>query len=89
MRRRTSRFRIEVVELDEAEHETNPFARAFFDDDSADTTEIKLLAAVAQRLATSDREIVELPRARAPRSTASGSAPLEIDDEITTIIAKP
>lgn len=84
--RRTSRFRIEVIELDETENETHPFARAFESDD-CDTTEIKLLAAVAQRLATSD--IVELPRNRAPRSTASGSAPLEIDDEITTILAKP
>ncbi len=84
---RTSRFRIEVIELDDAEHETNPFARSF-DHDSADTTEIKLLAAVAQRMAT-DREFVELPRSRAPRGTQSSSAPLEIDDEITTIIAKP
>ena len=36
-----------------------------------------------------DREFVELPRSRAPRGTQSSSAPLEIDDEITTIIAKP
>jgi hypothetical protein len=76
---RSSRLRIEVIELDETE--THPFARALADDDK---TEIKVLAAVAQRLA-SDHDIVELPRSRAPRSTASGNAPLEIDDEITTI----
>jgi hypothetical protein len=83
---RSSRFRIEVIELDEAENETRPFARAFRSDD--DKTEIEVLVAVAQRLAN-DRDIAELPRSRAPRSTASASAPLELDDEITTIVAKP
>lgn len=79
---RSSRVRIEVIELDETENETRPYARAFASDD--DKTEIKVLAAVAQRL-VSDRDIVELPRCRAPRSTSSGNAPLELDDEITTI----
>ncbi|NVB77878.1 MAG: hypothetical protein HOV81_05735 [Kofleriaceae bacterium] len=83
---RSSRFRIEVIELDDTENETRPFARAFTSDD--DKTDLRVLAAVAQRLATSELDITELPRSRAPRSTASGTAPLEIEDEITTIIAK-
>lgn len=83
---RRSRFRIEVIELDDTENETRPFARAFRSDE--DKTDLKVLAAVAQRLA-GDLDLAELPRSRAPRSTASGTAPLEIDDEITTIIAKP